>query len=298
MNNQPRRIVDCGKTDNFHVDRTHGVDQFFRDARRFPVLSQEEEHKLLVIAKTGKGEEANAARNRLIECNQLFVASIAKKMNTNGNFLDLIEEGIIGLMLAIDSYDLSTGNRLISYAAHWIRKRMTDYNIKYSKIVRPNNANLIFTYARKARNAFFLEHERYPSLEELKDVINETYNTKVSYASDLEPFVVKMILNERERDNMTNPSGGFMDEYDSKTATNNVDADSDANDNAEVVKRMLSTLDDRQREIIQRMYGIGTDIEETADTIALRMGISVNRVKRMAKDAIAEMRVKSKNMTD
>lgn len=297
MNNQPRRIVDCGKTDNFHVDRTHGVDQFFRDARRFPVLSQEEEHKLLVIAKTGKGEEANAARNRLIECNQLFVASIAKKMNTNGNFLDLVEEGVIGLMLAIDSYDLSTGNRLISYAAHWIRKRMTDYNIRYAKMVKPNNANMVFTYARKARNEFILKHEREPSLEELKELINGKYNAKVSYTGDLEPFVVKMIVNERERDSALNPNTGFMDEYDSITATNNVDADSDAVDNSETVSTMLSMLNERQREVIKRMYGIGTDIEETADTIALSMGISANRVKKIANDAINEMKLKSRGIS-
>lgn len=296
--NQPKRIVDCGKTDNFHIERTPGVDQFFKDVRKFPTLSKDEERKLLIIAKTGNECESRAAKDKLIECNQLFIASVAKKMNTNGNFLDLINEGNIGLMLAIDSYDLKTGNRLMSYAVHWIRKKMTDYNIKYSKIVRPNNANLIYTYARKARNEFFLKYERYPSLEELKEMIKDKYHVNVSNTGDLEPFVVKMILNERERgDSAVNQSVGFMDEYDSKTSTNNVDADSDAIDNEEVVNSMLSMLDEKKREIIQRMYGIGTDIEETPDSIALRMGISVNRVKRIANDAIEEMRIKSKGIS-
>lgn len=294
---RPKRIVECGKTDNFHLERTPGIDQFFKDARKFPMLSQEEERRLLIIAKSGKGEESQMARDKLIESNQLYIASVAKKMNTNGNFLDLVNEGCIGLMLAIDEFDLSTNNRLMSYAVHWIRKKMTDYNIKYSKIVRPNNANLIYTYARKARNEFFLKNERYPSLEELKDAIKEAYHVNVSYTGDLEPFVVKMILTERERDDVLNHSGGFMDEYDTKTATNNIDEDSDLNDNIEVVNGMLSVLDEKKRDIITRLYGIGTDVEESADTIALRMGISVNRVKKMANDAINEMRVKYKRVT-
>lgn len=292
----PKRIVDCGKSDNFHVERTPVVDQFFKDARRYPVLSQEDERQLLIIAKGCDGVEAKKARDRLIESNLLFVASVARQKNTNGNFLDLVNEGIIGLMLAIDSFDLSTNNRFMSYAVHWIRKRMTDYNIKYAKIVRPNNANAIFTYARKARNEFFLEHERYPSLVELKEYINKKYNARVSYTGDLEPFVVNTILNERERDNAVTQSNGFMDDYDSATATNNVAADSDANDDVDVVNGMLSLLDNRKREIIQRMYGIGTDIEESPDTIAMRMGISVNRVKRIANDAIKEMRLKSRKI--
>lgn len=294
--NQPKRIVECSRTDNFHVERTPGVDQFFKDARKFPILSKEEERRLLVKAKTGNDEEAKDARDRLIECNQLFIASIAKKMNTNGNFLDLINEGNIALMIGIDEFDLSKEHRLMSYAVHWIRKRMTDYNIKYAKIVKPNNANLIYTYARKARNAFFLKYERYPSLEELKEVINETYHVKVSYVSDLEPFVVKMIMNDRERDSSEDINGGFMDEYDTRTATNNIDADSDTNDNLEVVRNMLSMLNDEQREIIERMYGIGTDVEESTDTIAMRMGITPNRVRRVANIAIKEMRKKSRNI--
>jgi DNA-directed RNA polymerase sigma subunit (sigma70/sigma32) len=87
-----------------------------------------------------------------------------------------------------------------------------------------------------------------------------------------------------------------MDEYDTRTATNNIDADSDTNDNLEVVRNMLSMLNDEQREIIERMYGIGTDVEESTDTIAMRMGITPNRVRRVANIAIKEMRKKSRNI--
>jgi DNA-directed RNA polymerase sigma subunit (sigma70/sigma32) len=87
-----------------------------------------------------------------------------------------------------------------------------------------------------------------------------------------------------------------MDEYDTRTATNNIDADSDTNDNLEVVHNMLSMLNDEQREIIERMYGIGTDVEESTDTIAMRMDITPNRVRRVANIAIKEMRKKSRNI--
>lgn len=294
-----KRIVDCSKTDTFHIERTNVVELFFKDARRYPVLSAREQRDLLVIAKTKSGEEAEAARRKLVECNQLFVASIAKKMNTNGNFLDIVNEGNIGLMMAIDAYDLSTNNAFISYAVHWIRKKINDYNANYSTMVRLKNANMIYTYARKARNSFFLKNERYPTLEELKDEILKKNGVNVPDKYSLEQFTINTIANERERDEMDNRygiNGNFMAEYDNATSENNVESDNDVNDNKGLVNEMLSRLDDEKREIITRMYGIGSDIEETPNTIALRMGISVSTVKKMANEAIVEMKAHSRKM--
>lgn len=294
-----KRIVDCGKTDNFHIERTQAVELFFKDARRYPVLSADEERKLLIAAKTGTPEEAEKAKKRLVECNQLFVASVAKKFNTNGNFLDIVNEGNIGLLMAIDAFDLKTKHRFISYAVHWVKKRINDYNVKYSCMVNPKNANLIYTYARKARNAFFLKNERWPTLEELKEEILAINGVAVPDKNDLMQFTVNTIANERERDELDNRygvNGNFMTKYDSETSSNNVEADSDIQDDCDVVNDMLSNLNEEKREIIKGLYGIDTDIEETPNTIALRMGISVNKVKRMAKEAIVEMRAKSRKM--
>lgn len=294
-----KRIIDCTKSDTFHLDRTPSVEMFFRDARRYPLLSAKEQKELLIIAKTKQGKEAEEARKKLVECNQLFVASIAKKMNTNGNFLDIVNEGNIGLMMAIDAYDLSTNNAFISYAVHWIRKKINDYNANYTTMVRLKNANMIYTYARKARNSFFLRNERYPTLDELKDEIKRMSGVNVPDKYSLEQFTVNTISNERERDELDNRygvNGNFMSDYDKMTSVNNVDDDSDKNDKSCMVTEMLSRLDDEKREIITRMYGIGSDIEENPTTIALQMGISVSTVKKLANEAIVEMRVRSKKM--
>ena len=292
-----KRIVDCNKTESFHIERTNAVELFFKDARQYPLLSAREQRELLVIAKTKTGEESENARKKLIECNQLFVASIAKKMNTNGNFLDIVNEGNIGLMMAIDAYDLNTNNAFISYAVHWIRKKINDYNAKYSTMVHLKNANMIYTYARKARNAFFMKNERYPTLDELKEEILRNNGVKVPDKYSLEQFTVNTIANEREHDELDNRygvNGNFMSDYDKATAENNIENDNDYNDNKGVVNEMLSRLDDEKREIITRMYGIGSDIEETPNTIALRMGMSVNTVKKMANEAIVEMKAYSR----
>lgn len=300
---QPKRIVDCGKTDNFHIERTYAVELFFRDARKYSVLSQSEEHRFLVLAQRGTPEESKEAKKRLVESNQLFVASVAKKFNTNGNFLDIVNEGNIGLLMAIERFDLSSDNSFLSYAVHWIKKRINDYNVKYSLMVRPKNANLVYTYARKARNQFFLKNERYPSLEELKNEIKDMFDVVVSDKSDLEQFTVNTIMNERERDAMykRNESDGspigLMTDYESATSTNNVSEDSDHSDSVIIVQEMLARLSDEKRDIIKRLYGIDSDIEETPDSIALRMGMSVNKVKRIANEALVEMRCKSVGIT-
>lgn len=294
-----KRIVDCSKADGFYVERTQAVELFFEDARKFPPLTREEERELLIAAKTGKGEVAENARRRLVESNQLFVASVAKKLNTNDNFLDIVNEGNIGLLIAIDTFDLSTDNRFRSYAVHWIRKKINDYNVKYSMLVRPRNANLIYTYARKARNSFFLKNERYPTLDELKDEIKEQFNANVPDKHDLEQFVIGRIAGEGEIDETNHRcdfNSSILFSLSEISTENNVDANNSNNDNQNVVREMLSSLSDKKREIIQRMYGIGTDVEETPSSIAMCMGLSVSTVKKMANEAIAEMKARSLKM--
>jgi DNA-directed RNA polymerase sigma subunit (sigma70/sigma32) len=113
-------IVDCKKQDNFHINRTTAVELYFKEIRKYPVLSSDEQRELLIKAKDGD----MCARDKLVKCNQLFVASIAKKYQTDGNFLDIVNEGNIGLLMAIDKFDLSKGNGFLTYAVGWVRKKI------------------------------------------------------------------------------------------------------------------------------------------------------------------------------
>jgi RNA polymerase sigma factor (sigma-70 family) len=185
-------IVDCKKQDNFHINRTTAVELYFKEIRKYPVLSPDEQRELLIKAKDGD----MCARDKLVKCNQLFVASIAKKYQTDGNFLDIVNEGNIGLLIAIDKFDLSKGNGFLTYAVGWVRKKINEYNASVVKMVKTKNATKLYTYVRKIRNEFFVTNERYPTTDEIRDILRERYDVHVKDKSDLEVLEVRELVAE------------------------------------------------------------------------------------------------------
>ena len=113
--------IQLSNTTNFFVNRDYITDAYFDDVRKFPILSREEEEALLLQMRDGKTErEREDARTKLISSNLRFVISIAKKLGTKETFMDLVSEGNIGLMKAIEKFDIEKGCKLITYAVSWI----------------------------------------------------------------------------------------------------------------------------------------------------------------------------------
>lgn len=287
-------VVDCKSNDNFFINRSlTSVELYFKEIRRYPVLSAREQRELLVKAKGADEDEAMAARDKLVKCNQLFVASMARKYQTDGNFLDIVNEGNIGLLTAIDRFDLSKEQRFLSYAVHWIRKKMNDYNANVVKMITPKNATKLYTYVRKIKNDFFLKNERYPSLDELQEILKKEYKVSVKEKSDLLAFEVNSI-NENSTVNGKKDPGNrntvTMQSYYANSSSNNVDDDIDNKDMKYRVNNLLSLLDERSRKVVEMMYGIGSDYETSPETIADTLGLSVVLVKKIVKDSLQTMR--------
>ena len=132
---------------------------YFTDVRRYPILNEKEEHELLYKVQQGATkEEREAAKKRLVECNLKFVISIAKKLGNQENFSDLVSEGNIGLMDAIDKFDISKKCKLITYAVSWIVAYINKYQIQHSKTVVPPNALRLHNYVRNVTREFFIEN--------------------------------------------------------------------------------------------------------------------------------------------
>lgn len=282
-------IVDCKKQDNFHINRTPAVELYFKEIRKYPVLSSDEQRELLIKAKDGD----MCARDKLVKCNQLFVASIAKKYQTDGNFLDIVNEGNIGLLIAIDKFDLSKGNGFLTYAVGWVRKKINEYNASVVKMIKTKNATKLYTYVRKIRNEFFVTNERYPTTDEIRDILRERYDVHVKDKSDLEVLEVSSIYessSNRDTSDPGNTNTSMMTAYYEKSSSNNVEDEIDVEDTKEKVNELLSKLDDRARRIIEMLYGINNDYETTPESIAESMGISVVSVKKIVRESLFKMR--------
>ena len=160
------RIVDVSSVSDF-FERTECLKSYYEDIRRYPLLTKEEEYNLFEKYYNGSNFEKEKAREKIINHNLRFVVSVAKKYANNENILDVIEEGTMGLIEALESFDYTKGYKFISYAVHYIRRAINQYRVEYDDLVKKTNYNKTFHLMTKTKNEFIQQNHRQPTLEEL-----------------------------------------------------------------------------------------------------------------------------------
>ena len=281
--------VDC-KIDKGFINRTKTTEAYFNEIRRYPVLSQREERELLEKIKNCSESEAKDARDKLVNCNQRFVVSVAKKWYDGDNIMDVIEEGNIGLLAAIDKYDIHREERFLTYAVYWIRKYINNYVINKQGIVRPSNANKIYTYVNKARSRFYTINERYPTLVELKDMLKEKYGINVTDTNDIAQFDVFSIDEGTSDNEDVKPNVKKVQEAIFVCANNDIEENHEYEYIQEYVSTLLrSNLNDREEYVVRRFYGIGCE-QESMDAMALNLGVCRERIRQLYNSAISKLK--------
>ena len=259
------------------------VNNYLKEVNRYPMATVDEEVILAQKIKQG-GKEADMARQRLIEANLRFVISVAKQYQNQGlSLADLINEGNLGLIKAASKFDETSGFKFISYAVWWIRQSILQALAEQSNLVRqPLNQVGLVNRISKAIAKFEQDNERRPSaneLEKLLDVpaekIDSTSLTMGRSISVDAPFV----------DGEDNSLLDVMVNEDSRKADNALMAESLSKE----IERALSILTDREREIIQMFFGIGTR-EATLEEIADKFGLTRERVRQIKERAIRRLR--------
>ncbi len=284
-------IVDCKSKNSLYWNRDEITVAYFNDIKNYPLLTQEQERELLTVIKTEKGKRADDALKRLIECNQRFIVSVARKSSNNYNLLDIVNEGNLGLYKALENYDLSKKERFITYAIYWVRKYINNYLITKERSVVPNNAHKLYTYLHKINNEFYSVQHRYPTTEELQSILLDRYNINITNTEDLLPCVVSSIDEE-----ITNSKGQDykveeVSDFSVATSNNNVNEYLDNIDNKKIVEYLLSYLKDRDREIIVNYYGI--DCEALSiDKIANNLSLTKERVRQIINNALSFLKEK------
>lgn len=159
---------------------TEGLDIYFDDLKRLPVLGGEEQQDLAEKVSQGDG----AARDKLISHNARFVVSVAKKYRwSEVPLADLIQAGNMGLIIAVDKFDLSRGYKFITFAVSWIRQQILLCIAQQRSTIRiPIGARSLLNKIEEYRNCFLEEFGRLPSDEEIAKAVN----TSVEYARQLQ----------------------------------------------------------------------------------------------------------------
>ena len=261
------------------------LDKYLQEIGKEDLITVEEEVELAQRIKKGDQE----ALEKLTKANLRFVVSVAKQYQNQGLSLpDLINEGNLGLIKAVEKFDETRGFKFISYAVWWIRQSILQALAEQSRIVRlPLNQVGSLNKINKAFARFEQENERTPSPEELanvldlpKEKVSDTLRVSGRHVSVDAPF------SDGEDNNLLD----VLVNTDSPNADRGLINESLSTD----VERALATLTDRERDIIRYFFGIGCP-EMTLEEIGEKFGLTRERVRQIKEKAIRRLRHSSRN---
>jgi len=272
------------------TSRSEGsLDKYLSEISRVPMISTDEEVVLAQAIHAG-GKKGEKAKEKLITSNLRFVVSVAKQYQNQGLPLtDLINEGNIGLITAADKFDETRGFKFISYAIWWIRQCILQAIAEYSNIVRrPQSQIAICNKIKNATNEFIQKQQRYPSAEELSDIISLEID-KIEKAIQGEAHVASIDAPVSEDEGTT--IADMMSSSSEYATDRKVDHDSMCSDLMQV---LCTVLNDRERTIVIQSFGIGCQ-ERALDDIGYDMGLTRERVRQIRERGLDKMRKSSKS---
>lgn len=262
------------------------LDKYLQEIGREELITAEEE---VILAKKIKDGDQRALE-KLTRANLRFVVSVAKQYQNQGLSLpDLINEGNLGLIKAARRFDETRGFKFISYAVWWIRQSILQALAEQSRIVRlPLNQVGSLNKINKAYSKLEQEFEREPSAEELADIldlpIDKVADTmKVSgrhvsmdapFANGEESSLMDVLVNH----DSPRADGGLINESLSKE-----------------IDRALSTLTERERDVVKLFFGIGLNHGLTLEEIGDKFDLTRERVRQIKEKAIRRLRHSSRS---
>ena len=256
------------------------LDKYLQEIGREELISVEEEVELAQRIRKGEQE----ALEKLTRANLRFVVSVAKQYQNQGLSLpDLINEGNLGLIKAAEKFDETRGFKFISYAVWWIRQSILQALAEQSRIVRlPLNQVGSLNKINRALSKFEQENERVPSPDELSEILDiprdkiaDTLRVSGRHVSVDAPFVDgedNNLLDVLVNSDSPNADRGLVNESLNKE-----------------IERALSTLTERERDIVKYFFGIGTQ-EMTLEEIGEYFALTRERVRQIKEKAIRRLR--------
>ena len=282
-----------GRTSNNNEDKNI-YELYLKDIQKYEMLDNVKSRKLLYTYKNGTQKERKKAKDELIGGHQRFVISIAKKFSRGNNIMDIVAEGNIGLMRAIEEYNLESNVKFTTYATFWVRKAIIHYININEPMVTPSNAIKIATYVPKVKSNFLNENCRQPTTEEIQEILMRDYRISIPNQEDIIGYVKSSIDEKYERDE---DGQEFMESnaYTSATAECNTDSFTKGYDEKSVVRRILSNFNERDAYIIKCIYGIECN-PKTMDDIADELGLSYERVRQIVTRNVSNIGKKGKKL--
>lgn len=264
---------------NKHSNENTSLSLYLKEIEKIPLLDRDEEYKLAVMAKKGD----SYARNRLVESNLRFVVSIAKQYQNRGLPLsDLISEGNIGLLTAMDKFEPEKGYHFISYAVWWIRQSILKAIGEKSRMIRlPMNRTADLVQILQAKTN--LEENGYNDAS-IEDIAAECGMTKDQ--------VLEVMQMSREVSSLDAPVGAEEDSSFGDFIESDLQKPDDVvMDEAlkESVRKILDTLPERERGIIALRFGLEGKKPMSLKEVGELYNLTKERIRQIEKKVLGQL---------
>lgn len=261
------------------------VSMYFNDINNRPLLSEEEEKDLAVKCSNGDKK----AREQLVDANLRFVVKVAKEYQGMGlSLADLISEGNIGLLNAVDKYEVSKGTRFVSYAIWWIRQSILKAVSDKGRLIRlPQNRVLDLMHIKNEANRFENETGRAASDEELSKRVNISSDVIRNIRFATMPYV-----------SLDAPMSFDGDNDSAKTFLKDSIACSDSNfvvsmeerEKKDEILSAVNSLPKKESDVIKMRFGLDGYSEMSLQDIGEYMSLTKERIRQIEKVALGHLK--------